>query len=137
METRKNIEEIIGRTFVKSSVGPNKDTQKYRTHRNEDILFWMEDITGAVIVFYHIQDCCESVWLEDIVGDIRDLIGVPIRKAEIVTEDDSDYDEGDCNQWTFYHITTFNGTVTLRFNGASNCYYSIEVDYEMIYPNDY
>lgn len=34
--------------------------------------------------FYHDQDCCESVEIEDVCGDLRDLVGEPLTEAEEV-----------------------------------------------------
>jgi len=81
---------------------------------------------------YHSQDCCENVYLYDIVGDLDDLIGSPILKA--TAESNSDDIEGtqtsdDSHTWTFYHFATMKGYVTLRWLGESNGYYSEGVDF--------
>jgi hypothetical protein len=88
---------------------------------------------GDVYKLYHKQDCCEDVYLYDVIGDFSDLIGFPIMKAEEVssckTPDgiDAGYMD-DSFTWTFYHIVTFMGAVTLRWLGESNGYYSESVD---------
>jgi len=78
----------------------------------------------------HTQNCCESVWLEDICGDLSDLENSPILEAE-ERPSDRDYPLGDHDEsytWTFYRISTIKGTVVLRWYGTSNGYYSEEAD---------
>lgn len=77
---------------------------------------------------YHSQDCCESVSVEDVCGDIGDLIGSPIVEADEV----SNYEgpEPECSEsytWTFYKLGTTKGHVTIRWLGESNGYYSESV----------
>ena len=85
---------------------------------------------GKKYKMFHIQDCCENVYLDDVIGSLDDLIGSPIRKAEEVTNRsgggkttwDTSY------TWTFYHFTTEEGyDVTLRWYGTSNGYYAEDV----------
>ena len=56
-----------------------------RQVENDQIIF--ETIEGQTARLYHPQDCCESVYIEDVVGDLDDLIGSPILMAEQVTSD--------------------------------------------------
>jgi len=85
---------------------------------------------------HHDQDCCEDVHLDDICGDLSDLIGSPILKAEETSNKENDSEYGDILLWTFYHLSTKNGTVTLRWRGSSNGYYSTEVDLMELGDND-
>lgn len=73
---------------------------------------------------HHDQDCCESVLIEDVNGDLNDLVGTPIVKAEESTNRDNPKPHEDSHTWTFYHIRTMKGTVTIRWYGSSNGYYS-------------
>lgn len=87
----------------------------------------------------HVQDCCEAVYIEDIVGDLDDLVGSPILMAseevsdvnpdKILTQEDAEEDvEEDywreSETWTFYKFATIKGYVTICWYGTSNGYYS-------------
>ena len=85
----------------------------------------------------HSQDCCERVSIEDICGDINDLLNSPILLAEKETSDEDPVDvnkeyHDDLYCWTFYKLSTFKGDVTIRWYGESNGYYSVGVDFEEI-----
>lgn len=85
---------------------------------------------GDKWAMFHDQDCCEEVYLEDIVGELDDLIGSPLLVAYVETSDDAplnDYE--DSWTWTFYRFATIKGSVVLRWYGTSNGYYSESVDF--------
>jgi hypothetical protein len=101
----------------------------------EDIFLTTDD--GRLFVMGHEQECCESVEIESIVGDLEDLVGSPILVAE---ESVSHGGLGDFPEmrfrfvddeatatWTFYKIATVKGWVDIRWFGASNGYYSEKV----------
>ena len=97
----------------------------------DELLFTMDN--GDRYIMYHSQDCCEYVRIEDIDGDLNDLVGSPILQAEEVTGETQDSWEEDERQdsytWTFYKFATIKGSVTLRWLGESNGYYSERVDF--------
>ena len=95
---------------------------------DEELTFYTTD--GRVFAMYHAQDCCERVYLEDINGDIEDLLNTPILKAHESTSDDDPPENewvDEVQQWTFYHLSTIKGSVVLRWFGSSNGYYSTDV----------
>ncbi len=79
---------------------------------------------------WHSQDCSESVELHDITGDLSDLIGTPILEAsERSSTDNKPHGDADSWTWTFYELRTIKGSVTLRWLGESNGWYSERVDF--------
>lgn len=116
-------EELLGKTFVEIH-GAEEG--------NDVILFICSD--GSTYVMYHEQDCCENVDINDICGDVKCLIGRTILKAEETVQRDTDeehpagLDSWDYSYtWTFYHLATIKGYVTIRWYGTSNGYYSESV----------
>ena len=93
----------------------------------EDLRIEFSD--GSRLKMYHEQDCCEEVYLAEIIGDLKDLYDSPITMFEQVSEYSEDQ-WGDTSTWTFYKIATVKGYVTLRWLGTSNGYYSEKVDFE-------
>lgn len=117
-----NFNTLAGRTLT------NVEINKDEGYGEDVIRFYCDD--GAVFAMKHFQDCCESVCIEDVVGDIADLIGTPILFAEEATSDtnpQSEYD--DSYTWTFYKLATIKGYVDIRWYGSSNGYYSESVDF--------
>ena len=117
----EDITELIGKTLSKVE---NRD--------DEAIHFTVED--GSEYQLYHSQNCCESVYVEDIIGELDDLVGSPILMAEEVSSEEPpvdvkrDYDP-ECEEWTFYKLATVKGYVTIRWYGSSNGYYSTSVSF--------
>ena len=84
----------------------------------------------------------ERTRIEDIVGELGDLIGVPMLVAEEVSSADScdAWDDAaeakraggeyvESYTWTFYRFATIRGYVTVRWFGSSNGYYSESVTF--------
>lgn len=117
--------DLIGKTIIKID-GAEK--------HSDFILFTCSG--GSKFKMHHCQDCCESVSVEDICGDINDLLNTPVVKAS----EDTSYENPDGVQiayqdsftWTFYNVATKKGHVTIRWYGESNGWYSESVYFEEI-----
>jgi len=101
----------------------------------EDDELWFCTNDGVYVMF-HYQDCCESVYIEDICGSLSDLVGSPVTSAFEESSKAEEYDEKSCNytDWTFYKIDTARGGVTIRWCGSSNRYYSTAVSFVKAVP---
>lgn len=104
----------------------------------DEIIFTLEN--GDQYKMYHMQDCCESVGIEDINGDFCDLLNTPITLAEESTSTENPTDitkeYQDSFTWTFYRLATIKGFVDIRWYGESNGYYSESVDFVKL-PHSY
>ncbi len=85
--------------------------------------------------------------MEDVCGNLEDLVGSPVLLAEEVSAgDDFDddvssegvrYDDYDGSfTWTFYKLSTVKGSVTIRWYGESNGYYSESVSFCQVGDSD-
>lgn len=109
-------ESLVGQILTKAKLSKDKTRLTFKT------------LLGLPLIMMHEQECCESVWLEDINGDLEDLLNSPITVAECVTNRTGD-DRREGETWTFYKIGTVKGTVTLRWYGTSNGYYSEKAEF--------
>lgn len=111
----------------------NVDVLKGKTLSNikaDDYEIVFETTDGERYRMYHEQDCCESVKVEDIVGDLEDLVGSELLIAEEVDgESPADFEAYESYTWTFYKFATRKGYVDIRWLGQSNGYYSESVSF--------
>ena len=90
---------------------------------NESLLI---HLNTHVLEMIHHQDCCESVYLADVVGEFEDLIGYPLIEVSESTVDTGNSDVS--STASYYNFKTVKASVQLRWVGESNGYYSETVD---------
>lgn len=99
------------------------------SEESDEVLFFLDN--GDTYRMYHSQDCCEYVRIEDICGDVSDLIDATILHFEERVEEGGE-DRYGTSTITFYDIQTDKGCVNIRWLGESNGYYSESVSFEKL-----
>jgi hypothetical protein len=114
-ERNPPISSLVGKTIA--AIERNADSVKFALE------------SGEVYELSHQQDCCESVGIEDVTGNLEDLVGAPLLMADESSSNDwpvgtpkPEY-EPESFTWTFYKFATIKGYVDIRFLGESNGYY--------------
>lgn len=113
---KRSVNVLLGKTLSRIEV--DKD--------NHVIYFYTEG-KSPEFSMYHVQDCCESVEIEDISGNLQDLIGTPITLAEETIKEGGESAQCESSTYTFYKFATVKGYVDLRWYGISDGYYSERV----------
>jgi len=104
------IEEITGLTEGNDEVVITTNIGKYR--------------------LYHLQDCCEEVLINKVIGNVSDLVGEVIFAEEDAGANDPDWFNDkfyDSHTWTKYVLKTDNASLEFWFLGTSNGYYGESV----------
>lgn len=121
------LDDMRGKTFTKVYVKEHDGDPYGLIFENDEFKF----------TFEHDQDCCEHVYIADIIGDLDDLVGRPVDIIEVVDHDRNvtpagvkPLEDPDSFTWTFYKFATIKGWVDVRWLGESNGYYSEEVDFK-------
>ena len=130
MKSLNNFSDLVGHTLKAC----------YVVGHHEELYFELTD--GRTYKLHHQQDYCESVLIEDIVGDLNDLVGSPILTAHEASSDvptleqhaadrltgrDKERTSDESQTWTFYKLATIKGYVDVRWYGSSNGYCSESV----------
>lgn len=122
--TEPKFSDLLGQTLTSIEGGVGDEVLTFHTSR------------GGEYRLHHVQDCCEYVHIEDICGDLANIIGMPLLLAEEVVSrenppgvDKETLGYQDSFTWTFYKLATIKGNVTIRWYGFSNGYYSESVGF--------
>lgn len=116
-----DLSELIGKVFV-----------EVRQEGDYEIIFSCKD--GTIYRMLHESDCCEQVYIDEVIGELSWLEGKPITMAERVQSEPSEEENNasgyyDCSStWTFFKFATIKGYVTIKWYGTSNGYYSEDAD---------
>lgn len=94
-ETKLNIDALKGKTIINIE-GLSKGS--------EQVFFTTSD--GDTYKMYHEFDCCEEVSIEDICGDVEDLLNSPILIAEERTSKENP-DDIDKNIYEYQESFTY------------------------------
>ena len=122
MEETTILKELIGKTFDKVYI--------------EDDSLFLENKKEKYVLFQD-TSCCDEGYLEDVCGDLENLIGNQLTIAEEFVGDsggkeDPDYIDEDhyVLYYTFYKFATIKGYVTIRWMyTAINSSYSEQVTF--------
>ena len=108
-----NFEQLTGMTI----------TAVVYKETNESLLI---HLNTHVLEMIHHQDCCETVYLADVVGSFEDLIGYPLLEvSETIVNNEL---IGESSTASYYNFRTVKASVQLRWVGESNGFYSEIVD---------
>lgn len=131
-------ETLKGKAFTKITHHQDSSDDFYSNWNLEEmerIEFIAED--GTRFLLSYEMDIGNEVYIESIVGDLSDLVGMEILMAEESVSEDGDegaippvddldpeneYDNS--YTWTFYKLASAKGYVDIRFFGKSNGYYA-------------
>lgn len=134
-----SFDDLKGKTFTK--VVLSRGNEKYNNNyleKDGGINYTLEGVgtrdkilfesDGYKYILVGQKDCCNFVFIEDICGDLSDIENSKILLAEESFSGEGSRESGDSKTWSFYKLSTINGSVTIRFNGESNGYYSETAD---------
>lgn len=117
----KKLAYLVGKTLVRVE-GGEKGCELMKMYFSD----------GFMAEFYHEQNCCENVRIEDVAGDWADLVGQPLTHAHEASRTEYYSDSYDSATWTFYRFSGGKGTVVVRWLGTSSGYYIERVSVNIV-----
>jgi hypothetical protein len=149
IEQEENYKE---REFVDFEILLGKTLKSIDGDKGSDTMLFVTD-TGETYRLFGDEDLHWGCSIEEIHGDLDDLIGTPILMAEVdyssypnedieakreleriefKQEHGTEPHYPDSETWTFYKLATIKGSVTIRWYGSSNGYYSETATFEKL-----
>lgn len=103
---------------------------------SEEIIFTLDD--GRKFQLFHDDECCETVFIEDIDNDPKVLLNSEVLLAEVIMGKGLQSLDGEDESftWVFYKLITINGGITIRWYGESNGNYSEEAKFMELIDDD-
>lgn len=112
-----DLSHLVGQTFTK--IEPKLSAG--------EIFFYIGDKKYCM---FHQQDCCENVNVEEVEGDYQNIVGTPLISATVDVSDSTDGPGAyESSTRSVYVFSTQKGTVTIKWLGTSNGYYSETVNF--------
>ena len=122
-------------TYTEFSGKTIQEIRGCKKHSDEVTIMFTD---GSCLKFYHRQDCCETVELEDC-----DIIPEWLIDSKIISIEERISRSGEgvkplnscaaSYTWSFYVIKTSSSTLVLRWYGESNGWYSETVDIDYLH----
>lgn len=129
---------MIVNTYTEFSGKTIQEIRGCKKHSDEVTIKFTD---GSCLKFYHQQDCCETVLLEDfditpewLIDSKIISIEERISRSEEGVKPLNDWTES--YTWSFYVIKTSSSTMILRWYGESNGWYSETVDIDYLYYDE-
>lgn len=116
-------------TTLKPLIGQILTSVEGASESSDEIVFTPETALPTRWRMFHNQDCCESVSVEKVEGEVENLLGSPMLSATEEIEDVEDASESATR--TTFTLTTAKGTVKIIWFGESNGYYGEGVDFQI------
>lgn len=111
------MKKLVGKTITSIAVNSDQSILSFGTDQGQ-------------VNFEVYGDCCSTSWFADITG-VHSLIGAKVAKAEEVSLDGYNVNDGRCrqdeDQAYGYKITTDKGYADVVFRNSSNGYYGGEL----------
>jgi hypothetical protein len=132
--------EVILKDRVIRNISLEKDSLQIGLQKGQDRYYQVYDN----YLFLHKQDCCESVTIHSIEGDLISLLNEKIKDFRFESHKDESPDDftkkvvkeeeysSDSFTWTILTFKTETKEVKVRWLGVSNGYYSEDVDFQQV-----
>ena len=128
--------DLTGKTIV--SITDTCANKNNNTLINANLIEF-KCLDGSIYRLGHKSICCDDHYIENICGDLSDILNTPILLAEeVYSKDRPEDNEYFFMQWCFYKLSTIKGSITIRWMETyqrpcdNNYCYSSEVHFSKV-----